>query len=55
MSQKAKHYSVVLAYFDANYARRPDSSRSTTGYAIFMGSTLRETKTVSKSFMEEEH
>lgn len=38
--RRAKSLSNVLAYFDADWAGCPNSSRSTIGYAIFLGPKL---------------
>ncbi|CAH9107012.1 unnamed protein product [Cuscuta europaea] len=50
----------ILAYSDADWAGCPDSSRSTTGFAVFLGPNLVSWKskkqlTVSKSYTEAEY
>ncbi|CAH9114185.1 unnamed protein product, partial [Cuscuta epithymum] len=55
-----KNISVIVAYSDADWAGCPDSSRSTTGYAIFLGTNLiswrsKKQPTVSKSSTEAEY
>ncbi|CAH9121509.1 unnamed protein product [Cuscuta epithymum] len=52
--------SLIVAYSDADWAGCPDSCRSTTGYAIFLGGNLiswrsKKQPTVSKSSTEAEY
>ncbi|CAH9102709.1 unnamed protein product [Cuscuta europaea] len=58
--QANRDISFIVAYSNAHWAGCPDNSRSTTGYAIFLGPNLvswrsRKQPTVSKSSTEAEY
>ena len=40
VSKKVGHLNVVVTYSDVDWVGCPNSSRSTTGYAMFLGSNL---------------
>ncbi|CAH9139488.1 unnamed protein product [Cuscuta epithymum] len=55
-----RNISVIMAYSDADWAGCPDSSRSTIGYAVFLGSNFvswrsKKQPTMSKSSTEAEY
>ncbi|CAH9145493.1 unnamed protein product, partial [Cuscuta epithymum] len=58
--QTSDRPTYIMAYSDADWAGCPDSSRSTTGFAVFLGPNLvswksKKQPTVSKSSTEAEY
>ncbi|CAH9069808.1 unnamed protein product [Cuscuta europaea] len=58
--QQSNRPTCIVAYSDADWAGCPDSSRSTTGFAVFLGPNLvswkaKKQPTVSKSSTEAEY
>ncbi|CAH9085091.1 unnamed protein product [Cuscuta europaea] len=58
--QSTTQATCIIAYSDADWAGCPDTSRSTTGFVVFLGPNLvswksKKQSTVSKSFTEAEY